>query len=815
MRRRALGRIDRRVVLRIAIRWCAEVTEDVRSALRRIRQAPGLAAVVILSLALGLGANTALYSVVHDVLMDPEPYPDGNRIVVLMRLLSGCQVPFATDTTAFNSWRLRAHTIEALNGAEELRFSVAGTAGVDSLEGARVTPGFLDQLLRVKPVLGRLFIAADTNPGAQPVAMISHGVWRATYGTSPGVLGQTLRMDGRAYAIVGVFRDGLTLPASGNTPMQVLLPLDLDSVTRSFQAFARVRRTVGRSDASNELAAILRSDMSNSRDPHVGARAMRAQDFVGARQTRIVTILFAGSWLLLLIACGNTGNLLLLRGLDEQRELATRLALGALPSRLVRQSLTESVILAVGGGIIGIAAANAGLKLILATAPATLRVFSVVRIDTAALGWGIAASVVSGCAFGAIPALFAARVDPGNAMRLGGWSSTGRGTPGRYRGALVVFEVALSTILLAGAGILLHDFIDLVEAPVGFDAKGLVWPQVLPRVRGDRAAAAADEQAAVRILQTAPSVLSVQEGSFPLATTVQIGNFEVEGKTGAQATDVHIASLAFVEPGYFRFAGITVVLGRGFDQSDVGTEGQRAVVGRALARRLWPNGSPLGQRFRGGPTANWMTVIGVAEDIRLPGRTGDANNLQFYIQPTRAQLPVGFLVRSRDPATGERAIRRVVPDSTPLLRLAGIRFPEQLVRLSLAPQRFATALMGMFAWIALILTAIGLYAVTAHAVVRRRRELGIRIAVGATPRSIALIVLGDGLRLTAAGLGAGLVGTTLILPAFRGVIAGPEPFDFLPYAGDVAILLLMTSVACYVPIRRALRVNPGESLREE
>ncbi len=796
----------------------AAFAHDLRFTLRQLTKARGFALVAVLTLALGIGANTAIFTVVHALLISPEPYPDGNSIVRLERMFGGGKIPFSSGKGMYDAWHARAHSLDAFGAAFEQTFQVPESGANDSVPGARVTPGFLRRTLQVHPVIGREFDSTDALPNAAPVAMIGSALWHRAYGGRAGVLGKLVHVDGKAYTIVGVAPPDLVIPMTFDPPRDLLLPYAVsDTGAVYFEAYARLRPGVTIAAASHEMDAIMHAPPDTGDDQHAVARAMRAQDYIGERQTQTIQVLFAAVGALLLIACTNVANLLLARGWGRRREFALRLALGAGRGRLVWQVLAESVVLALVGGALGVLLARLGLHVIIAVRPDTMDQLSAVRLDSAVLLWSIAISVASGLAFGAMPALFAAGRSPGEVLSAGSRTSSGGAGARRMRATFIVIEVALSLVMLVGAGLLVRSFVGLVRTPLGFDPAGIIYPVVLPKQGVDPRTAYAQEAQLAAAMASAPGVVAAMRGDFPAMGMIFASDFQTEGAAGPVATDVHRARTMVAGPGYFRFLEMRLLAGRGFDSTDATPAVQTAVINEALARRLWPGQSPLGLQFRPSDKRPWLTVVGVAADVHMPGLTGDAEELQLYLarNPITGGPTGGLLLRTHDATATVAALERMVPQVAPSVRVVRIYRAHDFVSVGLQQPRFAMALIGAFALVALLLTAVGLYGVIAYAVTHRTREIGIRVALGAEPGSVSRLVVGEGLKLTAIGLALGLVGAAFATRALTSILYGVNPLDPATFAAIAALLVATTLIAAYLPARRALRIDPTEALRAE
>jgi putative ABC transport system permease protein len=806
--------------------WLDGWGHDLRFTARQLAKARGFTAIAVLTLALGIGANTAIFSVVHHLLIAPLPYPDGNSIVQLRWTGSGGQISTPADSEVFNAWRAQSKTLEDFAGAVQPWYRLGDTLQrADSVPGALVTPGFF-RLLRVRPVFGRAFVPGDTARGAPPVAMIDASLWHRAYGGRSDVIGRTILLNGRPHTIVGVAPPGVVVPMSGEPPREVFVPLSLDSAS-NVPAFARLRSGVPPRRASAELLAIMRRlpDAAKYTKIGIGAEAMRAQDFIGVRETQTVKVLFAAVGALLFIACANVANLLLARGWTRRREMALRTALGATRVRLVRQVLAESLVLSAAACAIGIGIAVLGLHVIIALRPSALDNLASVRLQPAVLLWSVAIALVSGLGFGIAPALLARTAAPGDVLRSGSRTSAGGWASGRVRGAFVVLEVGLSLVMLVGAGLLVRSFVHLARHPLGFDAAQLYEVAPMPRRvndgrapqrRGgsDQSAATAEGRELLTRLATAPGVMASHPGSVPGSGYWGFGTVEVDGSSGPTPTDVKSALVTLASPGYFHFLKIPILAGRDLDSAAAAGSSANVVIGEGLAHRLWGERSPLGLRFRLNDKQPWLTVVGVVPDVHYPGYTAEVYQNQAY-ETLRAEDGAGnLLVRTSDSALVASTARRLAA-AEPALGAPYMVSVAEAVEYGLAPERFAMALIGVLALVALVLSAVGLYGVIAYAVTHRTREIGIRVALGADPARVSRLVLGEGLRLTALGLVIGLVGAAFSTRALKALLFGLNPLDPVTFVAIAALLVVTTLVAAYVPARRAMRIDPIDALRAE
>lgn len=833
--------------------WFVEWQQDIRFASRHFAKAPAFTTIAVLTLALGIGANTAIFSVVHRLLIAPLPYPNGDRTVALKtagRLgvvggLAGLMsdAPADPPSQVLSAWATRTHSFEQMAGVEPMFLSLLPNGQQDTVSHAFVTANLLG-LLGAGPSYGRMFRPEEEKRGANHVAMISHRWWQTAYGGRGDVLGTTLEYEGEKYTIVGVMPVGFTIPMSARavdqlsaTSPDVWLPAPIDETS---VGFGLLRPGVTSAIATSELNAIANSaDMRallfpgpRAASDSIRARAMRAQDFLETRELRTIEVLFAAVGALLLIACANVANLLLVRGWARRREFAVRMGLGAGRARLIRLALTESVLLAVGAGVIGVLIAWQGLRVIIALRPIALDHLADVHIEPAVLIWTAAISIFTGVLFGGAAAFFVASQNVADLLRSETRASSGGGASRRVRSSLIVVEIALSFALLVAAGLLTRSFIALQRTPLGFDPHNLVSLDVLfpPRLPVEQRASL--REAVSRRLAEVPAVTAAAEGMLPTAGIQLRDAIVIDSRDGPRSVAAPHFMVTWIDTGYFRTSGIVLLAGRaprpGAGDAPPLTPSQprrdisdEVVVGRALARRIAPNGNAIGIRIRTVPAGNrgpwsdaWSTIVGISDDVQLPGPHRDLDELQIYSQPGR-MFPVYVVRFASVPPNVESLLRQAVQGVNPTLVARRARIADDYVREALAPTRFTLALLGAFAGVALVLAIVGLYGSISYSVSQRTREIGIRIALGASSKSVMRLVVGDGVRLALVGLmiGAGTaVAASRTLSSLLYAVTANDPATF------VAIAILVGAVALaasYLPARRAARVDPVDALRSE
>ncbi len=841
---------ERRALLDRAIGWLQDWVQDLRLAGRHARRSPAFTLLAVLTLALGIGANTAIFTVVHRLLIAPLPYPDGNRIV--MPVIQGKNgTRYAASAPVRRAWEDRAHTIGPLAGMVVDAMAVHELAEQDTVH-AWITPNYLD-VLGIRPELGRGFTTADAGTGAPTVAMITDHLWRSRYGGSAGVIGSTIRVDSLPYTIVGVTPPAMGDPASvgwpgarlHNASASIFLPAKLDSMGEP-DIFARLRAGVSADAASRELQSIAASVQVPARPggfsaPACCVRALRAQDLLDPGEVQSVKLLFMAVGVLLLIACANVASLLMSRAWIRRREFAVRMALGAGRGRLVRLILTESLTLAMAGGLLGVGLAWGALRIIIALRPPALDGLAGLRPEMPALLWSFGISLATGLVFGSAPALFAGGRTVGDVLRGGGRTASGDRGLRRVRAAFIVIEIAMSLVLLTGAGLLVRSFVALQHAPLGFNPHGLVAVEVMQgnATRGKSLAQKSALDADIlRGLRSTPGVVDAAVGTMPGDPWGAVDHLETEADSTGAVRRLSPRGQVFATPNYFRLAGIPILAGRAPAGPNSGADGhltavqepagapEEIVVDRRTADLLWPGGDAVGsvlreQDPRAGQRAGYV-VVGVAGDVQLPAA---ANVRLPTVGPPRGSLiyqprvlpgDISYLVRvTGPPAAMVPALRRAVATVNSMVLVRRITVGDAFIHDVMAPSEFAMALFGAFAIVALVLSAVGLYGTIAYSVSQRTREIGVRIALGADGAAIRRLVVGDGVRLAIIGAILGLAGSLAASNALHGMLYHVAPSDPVTMAGVVGLVIVIALFASYGPARRALRVDPTEALRAE
>ena len=794
--------------------------QDVGFAVRTLGRQKGWTAVAILTLALGIGANTAVFSVVNSLLLHPLPYPNADRTVILFQEptqgnQTGMTVMVSPGVPQVRAWRENARSFDDMEAYRTADMTLVPSRGeAATVHAANVLPSFTT-FADKHPLIGRSFTDADVKDGGH-VAMLSEGIWRTRFGASDSVIGRPLSLDGQLYTVIGVMPAAFRLPPQFQLSTDVWLPYDLHNENMGVSLVARLRRGVSYSVAQRELDSIsARLQSSTGSHPRFRSKIVPPRQLVGFRDS--LMLLTGAVALVLLIACANVAHLLLARAATRQRELAIRAALGAGTSRLVRQLLTESLVLAVAGSAGGLLVGWAGLRTLIALRPASLSNLDSARMDTTTLLVTIALGILTGLLFGLVGAIQSARHSTHESLKAGTLSTSQSRRQNRLRGLLVVSEIALSTTLLVGASLLVRSVVRLQLMNPGFNATGLYGIQVvLPensyKTPASRHAFHSELMGRARAVPGVEAAV-MAEGAPPMRNFL-IGALQLEGDAPPKEGTTAFISYNGVQPSYFRDMGIRLVEGRTF--SDTAEKSTQAMVNEGFARKYWHGQSAIGRRLRiaFNGKGDWLTVVGVVKDAYTSGLTSDASDPLLYV-PFQGNYQPALIVRTAPNTTAIATVRSLIPAMDHQLPPPSVTNVEDAMRESIASPRFTMLLLAVFTVLALVLAAVGLYGVLAYAVAQRTREIGIRIALGATRRTIARAIVGQGALLATVGIAIGLGGaywaTKFIDKMLYGVPRG-DPYAFT--AG--ALVLFGTAIAaCIVPMRRAVSVDPLIAMRAE
>jgi len=796
--------------------------KDLRQALRALRRVPSLTVVSILTVALGVGAGTSLFSVVKAVLLNPLPYPQPGRLAwIAERGSDGSSWPVAYAN--FRDWR-------ALNRS----FSGMAAFGMDSVNtggdvpqrafAASVTPGFFD-VMGVPPALGRTFLPGEQVVGAPLRVILGYGLWQRAYGGDPKILGRALHISGYPVTVIGVMPPGFSYPPKSEiwVPMAALGAPESSRTAHNYMAVGRLRPGVSLTQAQDDLGRIQHQLYLQA----PGAFMTRDVAIVSLSEHTVgkvrppLLVLFGAVGFLLLIVCVNVANLLLVRVTARARELAVRRALGAGHARLFRQMLTESLVLALAGGAGGLLLALWTMDVLKALLPAEVPRAADIHIDLGVLLFALAITAATGVLFGLLPAWRAARMNMNASLKGGSRTYTAGRRPHRTQSALVVSEVCLSLVLMAGAGLLVNSFLRLRALDPGFHSDHVLTASLLFASTGDDHDAPRLRAEYANLLGRVRALPGVQAAgttdSPPLGIFNSDGSFELEGGRLPEDAD---AIYSVISSGYLRALRIPILSGRDFTDADTTSSAGVAIVSAQMARRYWPGRSPLGSRIQFdsmyGKDAPWLTIVGVAGDVRQNGLTDPVMPQAYvcYTQANRLLLPALMIRTPLDPAGLARAVRAAV---AAVDREIAVDFKtmDTVMGEAIARQRFQMQVLAAFAALALLLAAVGLYGVLAYLVAAGRGEIGIRMALGAQPVSVFRMITARALRLSALGAALGLAACLVMRPIVAALLFGVGPSDPLTLAAAALALLGVALAASAFPALRAMRTDPASALREE
>jgi putative ABC transport system permease protein len=817
--------------------------KDLRYAARALARSPSFTAVAVVTLALGIGANTAMFSVVRAVLLEPLPYEEPDELVLLWGEMRNRGVThFPSSPPDFRDYREGAGLLEDLAAVWTFPISITGDGDPMQVAAAGVTHSFFS-LLGAEPLLGRSFTEEDVvpdpsglapgAPGALPgMAILGHALWQQRYGGDRSVVGRTIELSGAPSEVVGVMPPGFELllpPTAGLDPdPQIWLAarLDIDSAPRNnvfLRPIGRLRDGVTPDQLQAEIDAISVRLTSDDQVKAAAGYAMRVEPLradLTAHVRPVLTAFYGAVVFVLLIACANASNLLLVRASGRSRELAVRAALGGRRERLARQMLVESGLLALLGGGLGVVLAAAGIELLLALSPDSLPRITTAEIDGVVLGFTFGVAVATTLLFGALPAVQGSRFDLADALRD---RSQGRaaGRQGLVRNLVVVGEAALSLVLLVATGLMLRSFVDLTRVDPGFEAEGvLTFGAAIPFGRYPEASQRADFTRALQAgLEGLPGVLAVsQVVALPLSGTPFNGRYgPEEALTDPEA--FRQATYRAVLPGYFEAMGTRLLAGRAFSDADQADSASVVLIDEKLAERLWPNASPIGERFlvrATTPDPVPVEVIGVVEHQRSESLATEGMETVYFTERYMGSVGGTWVVKaSGDPLGLLPRVREEMRALDPDVPVADVRLMREYVDEAMSQTRFTLVVITVFALTALLLAAVGLYGVLAVTVRQRRAEIGVRMAFGARRGSIAKLVLGHGLSLTAAGIALGLPVALATTGVLESMLVGVTPSDPLTIGTVSALFLGVATLACWLPVRRATAVDPVTALREE
>jgi putative ABC transport system permease protein len=810
--------------------------QDITAAMRALRRTPAFTAAAVFTLALGIGATATMFTVVNAVLLAPLPYADAERRVALWNRWTGFDKTWLSELEVVDYRRL-PRTLEAVAAWSSGQANLTGGGEPVRVGYAEVTPNTF-AVLGARPLAGRTFAQGEDREGLDRVAVISHALWQSYFGGATELVGRELQLDGRTRTIIGIMPPGFQLPTDfgedAAEPSQLWVPLFVDPAStdrgsHGYYAAAVLAPGVTPAQASAELRAIAarwtQEGLYPPSDEFHTYTVPLEEDVRGAIRP-ILLLLSAAVACLLLIACANVANLLLVRAEGRQRELAVRMAIGAGPWRIMRQLLTESLVLAMLGTVVGVAIAFAASRLIQAFDPTSLPRLGSVTVDLRVLGFTAFVGTVTTVVFGLAPVARAWRLQLTDALRDGSASATAGGHRQRIRGLLVVGETALAVVLVIGAGLMIRSVDALQRIELGFDPRNVLTMRVaLPP-----ATYAMPEQVTgtfERLLERVRALPGVERAglmrSLPLGTTIGDSGFMVEGYVPPDPSAFPKGDWQVVSSDALEALGERVVRGRSITAADDAESPPVALVNETMARMYWPGQDPIGRRIRqGGPSRPWMTVVGIVADVRHNGLEVPIKG-KYYRAHTQFPLTSNFVIRNmhlvvksaRDPLSLVGPIRAEVTRLDPALPVANIRTMDDVVAASISTPRLAGSVLLLFAALALLLAAVGLYSVLAFVVSQRQHEIGIRMAIGADPGNVRRSVLGHGVALAAVGIVTGAAVSLALGQLIRGLLHGISPYDPVTFGVVPAVLLTVAVLASWIPAHRATRINPILALKSE
>jgi putative ABC transport system permease protein len=816
-----------------SLRIIETLIQDLRYGTRTLMKNPGFTLITVITLALGIGANTAIFSVVNAVLLRPLQYSDPDRLVQVWQNLPQLGLNQVTvSAPEFLDYKDQNRVFERMAAFRGQGFALTGGAEPEQIFGVRVSAD-LFPLLGVVPALGRVFLPEEDQIGGPRAVILSHGLWQRRFGSDATVIGKSLTLDGESFTVVGVMPPGFQFPPQSlQFELWTNVPFDLNDLNRRgwrpLGVIARLKSGVSVDQANAELKAIARRFPVSG--PVPSAYAISLQEQVVGRVRRALLIMFGAVSFVLLIACANVANLTLSQAAARQREMAIRAAVGASRSRLIRQLFIESLPLALLGGGAGLLLAVGIVKLLVSASPDNLPRAHEIGVDLRTLGFTLSVSLLTGVVSSLAPAWQFSKLDLNESLKEGGRGASVSFRRFGLRSILLVSEVALSVALLIGAGLMINSFTRLLQVDPGFDPRGVLTMQIaLPQSKYAEIQQRAFffEQALERIRRLPSAQSAGMTSALPLTFNPDFG-FTIEGRTPSAPGDTPQTRWRAISPDYLRTMGIALRRGRYFTEQDHENAPGVAIINETMARRFWPDEDPLGKRIKlGGPQRPypWMEIVGIVEGVKHDGLDAPVGPEMYmpYAQTPFSQMPAGlrfppmfFAARSgSDHASLAAAMRAEIKALDKDLPVINIRTLDQLLANSISQHRFYLLLLAFFAAVALTLAAVGLYGVVSYTVRQRTHEIGVRMAFGAQAGDVLRLIIRYGMKLTLIGALIGLAGALALTRLMKTLLFEVSATDPLTFAGVSALLTAVALLACYVPARRATRVDPLVALRVE
>jgi len=811
---------------------------DFRFALRRITKAPGFALTTVLTLALGIGATTTMFSVINAVLLRPLPFPEPNHLVaagsVDARRTTPSSSPDSMSYPDFFDWRSQNKSFTGLASYHDMYVTLTGSGDPKHLDGEIVSADFFN-VLGIEPELGRGVLPEDEKPGAH-VAVLSHELWQSGFGSARDVVGRSITLDNKSYTVIGVMPRGFSFPIQNPAPALWTSvaddaydpggdPLTGQRSAHLLGVVGRLKPGVSVEQATADVSVIARrlsSEYPKSNTHFNSGLVVPQIDAIVGDTRPALRILFAAVALLLLITCANVAGLLLARGSRRRWEVAVRSALGASRTEIVRQMLTESLALSLLGGIVGVLLSEFLLRAVVGLLPADLPRSGNISLDATVLAFAVAVSVITGPLFGILPALRVARVDPSTALRDGTRSTTtGRGQH-RLQNALVIAEMAIGLVLLIGSGLLIRSFIRVLQVDPGFDRSHVLTASMeLPDSQYPHDQQIQFYDQLLPRLRSLPGVVSATAGwPLPVSPSGMRIAFDIEGHPLPEG-ERNTARVSLIEPDYFNTMRIPVLQGREFLESDTTKSPAVVIVNQAFAKTYFPHQNPIGKHITPGLNDGVINevpreIIAVVGDVKASRLTADIVPEYYLPYSQAAVFSLRLAIRTAvDPVTLIPAVRAQVAQIDKNLPLFQVHTMEEAVTQAAAQQRFQALLLSCFAAVALLLSAVGLYGLLSYLVTQRTLEIGVRIALGAQRTNVLRMILSRGMSLAMIGVGIGLAASVAMTGLMRKMLFGVRPLDTVTFIAVSAVLLLVALAACSAPALRAARLDPVKTLRDQ
>jgi putative ABC transport system permease protein len=807
--------------------------QDMRYGLRTLMKNPGFTLVAVVALALGIGANTAIFSVVNAVLLRPLPYDNSERLMQVWstNLKRGWNEAPASYLN-YKDWREQSQSFESMAAYSEASAAMTYGDVPEQITGLGATSD-LFKALATQPLMGRTFLPEDERAGGSHVVVLGYGLWQRRFNADPNIVGKQIKFDGESTTVIGVMPQGFRFPLDTDNP-EFWIPLDpeqgynLERGANYLKVIGRLKAGVTIEQAQAEMTAIGQRLEQQYQDKNAGKGVRLVslyEEMVGSIRPALLVLLGAVGFVLL-IACANVANLLLARASSRQKEIAIRTALGASRARVIRQLLTESLLLSLAGGGLGLLLAFWGVDLLSAAIPENIPRIKELGLDLNVLAFTTAVAVLTGVVFGLVPALQASKPDLTEALKEGGRGSTEGLRRNRTRSLLVVLEVALSLVLLIGAGLLIKSFIYLLNVKPGFNPEHVVTANLsLPPVKyGESEQQAAFFHQVIERVQTLPNVEAAAVVSpLPLSGSMMQNILTVEGRPPLAPGEKLITDTRLVSPDYMRVMGIPLIKGRAFTERDSKDAPRVFVINETLAQRFFPGEDPIGKRIKVSARASYEKedtageIVGIVGDVRHRSLDRDSSPECYvsYLQIADPYMTLVVRTKSADALGMAASLRSSIQQVDPEQPVFDIMTMNQVLARSIATRRFNMLLLGIFAGVALVLAGVGLYGVMNYSVAQRTHEIGIRMALGAQQSDVLKMIVGHGMLFTLIGLCLGLVAAFALTRVMSGLLVGVTATDPWTFVGTAGLLAAVALVACYIPARRAMRVDPMVALRYE